>query len=191
MHYYHLRRILNPTNLIPALVFMAICGLQNVKVSLLILMIAALALATYIVLRKRLKQKYRSISEEMNKVDGMKGISFENYVGEILKSNGYKKVSITKKSGDYGADIIASYQHQLIAFQCKRYDKPVGIRGVQEAIAAQKYYCCSRAVVVTNSSFTRNAHNLARQANVDLWDREKLCKLIYIASKKQTTHTAI
>lgn len=119
------------------------------------------------------------------KIDGMKGTSFEKYFGELLKTNGYKKVSITKKSGDYGADIIASYQHQLIAFQCKRYDKPVGVRGVQEAVAAQKYYGCRKAVVVTNNSFTKNARNLAQRANVELWDRKKLCSLIYNAQKNK------
>ena len=182
---YFLSRISNKADLIPALIFVIICALQDVQIFLSILWIAALALTVYIVSRKRRGKVYRSISEEMKKVDGMKGTSFEKYFGEVLKCNGYKKVSITKKSGDYGADIIASYQHRLIAFQCKRYDKPVGIKGVQEAAAAQKYYGCCKAVVVTNNSFTKNARNLAQRTNVELWDRKKLCDLIYDAQKNR------
>jgi HJR/Mrr/RecB family endonuclease len=56
----------------------------------------------------------------------------------------------------------------------KRYNKPVGNKAVQEANAAQIYYRCYRALVVTNSSFTTPAKQLAERCKVELWDRKKL-----------------
>ena len=78
----------------------------------------------------------------------MTGIEFEQYVYEILKRLGYKHLRLTRQSGDYGVDILASY------------------RGVR--------YDYDEAVVVTNQAFTRQAYALAKNNGVILWDGEKL-----------------
>ena len=46
----------------------------------------------------------------------MTGIEFEQYVYEILKRLGYKHLRLTRQSGDYGVDILASYRGVRYAF---------------------------------------------------------------------------
>jgi restriction system protein len=58
--------------------------------------------------------------------------------------------------------------------QAKRYRSSVGVRAVQEAVAAKAKYRCSEAMVVTNSTFTKQAVELARANKVTLVDREQL-----------------
>jgi hypothetical protein len=59
----------------------------------------------------RMRRKLRpSISERLQKilvseVDKMKGRDFEYYVADLLMMIGFKKVKVTKGSGDYGVDI--------------------------------------------------------------------------------------
>lgn len=112
----------------------------------------------------------------------MSGEEFEEYVYEILKRIGYKHMQITKKSGDYGVDILASYKGVRYAFQCKYYSKPVGVSAVQQAYSGCEYYGYDEAVVVTNQTFTRQAHDLALKNGVILWDGEKLMKIRHKAN---------
>ena len=107
----------------------------------------------------------------------MTGIEFERYVYEILKRIGYKHIQLTKKSGDYGIDILASYKGVRYAFQCKYYSKPVGVSAIQQAYSGCEYYGYDEAVVVTNQTFTRQAHDLALKNGVILWDGDKLMKM--------------
>lgn len=104
----------------------------------------------------------------------MTGIEFEQYVYEILKRLGYKHVRLTRQSGDYGVDILASYRGVRYAFQCKYYSKPVGVSAIQQAYSGCEYYDYDEAVVVTNQTFTRQAYALAKNNGVILWDGEKL-----------------
>lgn len=107
----------------------------------------------------------------------MSGEKFEDYVKEVLKKNGYKKVRLTKASGDYGVDILAEYKGVTYAFQCKLYAKPVGVAAIQQAYAGCEYYGCDEAVVVTNNTFTKAAVNLSMSNGVILWDGDKLKQL--------------
>jgi len=57
------------------------------------------------------------------------------------------------------------------------------VRAVQEVVAARRYYGGSRALVVTNSRFTRPARMLARANDVELWDRERLLTALLSARR--------
>lgn len=107
-----------------------------------------------------------------DEMDEMSGEEFEDYCAELLASNGYTIENMTKTSGDYGADIIISKDNEWIAVQCKRYNKPVGVRAVQEAYASMSYYNCKKCAVLTNNGFTAQAEKLAAENSVMLWDRE-------------------
>jgi restriction system protein len=58
--------------------------------------------------------------------------------------------------------------------QAKRWTKNVGVKAVQEAVAAKPMYRCEQAMVVTNRHFTAQAQELAHANLVTLWDRERL-----------------
>lgn len=75
------------------------------------------------------------------------------------------------RAPDFGADIVARRLFWKIVVQCKHYSKPVGVRAVQEVIAARQYYGASIAAVATNRTFTRAAKQLAQRCGVELWER--------------------
>ena len=58
--------------------------------------------------------------------------------------------------------------------QAKRYSKAVGIKAVQEVVAAKGYYDCDECLVVSNRNYTKPAQELAHKNNVELWDRDML-----------------
>jgi restriction system protein len=124
--------------------------------------------------KKEIKQ-YNDLEYIDNELDGY---GFESYCSELLKKNGFQDTKVTKASNDYGADIIAVKEGVRYAIQCKKYSNPVGITAIQEVIASKSIYDCHVAVVLTNSTFTNNAIELANKNGVLLWDRTYLSKLI-------------
>jgi Restriction endonuclease/Protein of unknown function (DUF2510) len=124
-------------------------------------------------------------------LDAMSGVEFENFVAGLYRSRGFE-AEITKASGDFGADLIVAAQGGLrrsewdptryesdgwsnrMAVQCKRYSGAVGVRSVTEVIAGKGMYDCPRAAVVTNSTFTAQARQLAEAHSVELIDGARL-----------------
>lgn len=96
------------------------------------------------------------------------GIDYEYYVEKYLENMGYL-VKRTPKTGDQGVDLIAEKDGIRKAIQCKYYSKPVGNKAVQEVIAGANFYQCSSAAVISNSSFTKSAKQLAENSNIELF----------------------
>lgn len=125
---------------------------------------------------RKLKKYISTISIE--KIDSLQGIDFEELLNQTFRANGIRSYK-TKKSHDYGADIIVEYRHKKIAIQCKLYYKHlVNNSAVQEVRGAQEYYNTNHSVVITNSYFTKPAINLAKASHVVLIDRENLIKIL-------------
>ena len=103
----------------------------------------------------------------------MTGLEFEKHCAKILKKSGYHNVQVTKSSGDYGVDVLASKRGHKYAIQCKYYKDTVGNSAVQEVVAGMRYYDCDRSIVMTNSTFTKSAKQLAAANNVELWENVK------------------
>lgn len=102
------------------------------------------------------------------------GGRYERKVATHMKWNWFWHVRVCGKSGDYGADIMArDFLLRRVVVQCKNYDNPVGVKAVQEVIAAKAYYNAKRAIVATNSTFTKQAKTMASKCKVELW--EKCC----------------
>lgn len=123
---------------------------------------------------------------EFEKINHMRGQEFERFVAELLAANGYSEVNITKASGDNGVDILAKKDGVKYAFQCKRYSKSVGNHSVQEVFSGKAFYQADYAVVVTNSSFTPAAVEMAKKIGVLLWDGEYLNRLIKESDLKKS-----
>lgn len=104
----------------------------------------------------------------------MTGQEYEERCARRLRRCGFSRVTLTKGSGDQGVDILARRKGERYAIQCKYYARPVGNRAVQEAFAGAKYYGCDRAVVLTNSTFTAAAEELADSTGVLLWEGDDL-----------------
>lgn len=98
----------------------------------------------------------------------MTGHEYEYAVANYLREQGYYDVEVTQASGDYGIDVLARKGGHRYAVQCKYYSGTVGISAVQEAVAGMAIYGCDRAMVVTNSTFTKAAKELAEANDVVL-----------------------
>lgn len=113
-----------------------------------------------------------------NKIDQLTGFEFELLVQKLLIKSGYHDVKITQASGDYGIDILAKKKHVFYGFQCKRYQKNIGVNAIQQAYGGISYYNLDQAIVITNSYFTEAAYQLASVNDILLIDRQKLFKML-------------
>ena len=109
-----------------------------------IVVVAIVVLGVFIV-RGYLKNNPKELP-----MDEMEGHDFEYYCADLLKASGFLDVEVTKGSGDFGADILAEKDGVTYAFQCKCYDKPIGVKAVQEIYAGRDFYGRMVGVVMTN-----------------------------------------
>lgn len=108
---------------------------------------------------------------------GLNGHEFEEYIQKLFELFGYTVVR-TPLTGDQGADLIVSKDGLKTVVQAKKYEASVSNKAVQEVVAAKSYYNAEKAIVVTNSTFTSGAIDLALANGVELWDSEKLENIV-------------
>ncbi len=113
--------------------------------------------------------------------DVTSGKEFELFLERLFKSLGYKTIH-NGKSGDQGADLIIEKNNYVYAVQAKCYTNKVSNTPIQEVVASLKYYNANQGVVVTNSTFTQGAQDLAKVNNVILIDGKALNYLIDLVS---------
>lgn len=120
-----------------------------------------------------LNNNYNTKQTTISDIDLMNGIEFEKFLSKLLTKLNFTCEN-TKASGDQGVDIIAEKDNNKIAIQAKCYSQPVGNHAVMEAIAGAKFYNANQCMVITNSTFTKAAKDLATANGVVLWDRKVL-----------------
>ncbi len=140
--------------------------------TIILVLAAAVLFVTFIVVRERRNHRRLSASG-INDIDHMDGRQFEERLAAHFRQQGYR-VDLTPYQGDFGADLIVERDGLRTAVQAKRYSGNVGVGAVQEIVSARGYYHCQQAMVVTNSSFTQAARQLAVANGVTLWDRNGL-----------------
>lgn len=113
------------------------------------------------------------LSSDITTIDLMEGYEFEEYLKSLFFYDDWA-VEVTKKSRDYGADLILVRGQDKIVVQAKRYNKTVGSKCVAEIVGAMKHYNATEGWVVTNSHFSSQAETLAKDNQVRLIDREEL-----------------
>lgn len=122
--------------------------------------------------------KEKDYADIMKIIDSMEGHRFESFCAALLENNGYRDVTVTRGSGDYGIDITARYRNKIYGIQCKRYANKVGIHAVRDALGGYDYYNCDIVAVLTNNTFTPQAVKQANISGVRLWDRKSLIELV-------------
>jgi restriction system protein len=118
----------------------------------------------------------------IHQVDEMNGKEFEQFLKLRYEARGYK-VRVTPYQNDFGADLVMERDGRRIVVQAKRWKQNVGVKAVQEVVAAKSHYNAEGAWVVTNSQFTKAAKELALSNGVRLVDR---AQLIHILLEKQS-----
>lgn len=112
---------------------------------------------------------------KISQIDNLSGEEFEFFLFSEYEKQGYSPKH-TGQSGDFGVDLIIYKNKKKIIVQVKRYTKNVGVEAVQQVYSALTFYKGHKAIVITNSHFTAAAKILSNECNVELWDREKICK---------------
>ena len=117
-----------------------------------------------------------------DKIDTMSGVDFERFLASMFRRLGYS-CEMTAAMGDYGGDLVLRKGGVKTIVQAKRWKRSVGVKAIQEVVAAKGYYGASSAIVVTNSTFTRQAEELARANGVETWDRARLAQKLLESRK--------
>ena len=113
----------------------------------------------------------------IRQVDEMSGKEFEQFLKLRYEARDYK-VRRTPYQNDFGADLVMERDGRRIVVQAKRWKKNVGIKAVQEIVAAKSHYKADDAWVVTNSQYTKAAKELALSNGVRLVDRAQLIHIL-------------
>lgn len=123
--------------------------------------------------RKLVEERARKEEERLKKEyqhgyrNDMDGYQYESYCADLFKYFGWDAKS-TKKSGDFGIDIIAKKNNITIVAQCKHYSGAVGFDAVKEVVTGKTIIKADYAIVITNSTYTPNAKKGAKETGVIL-----------------------
>lgn len=101
----------------------------------------------------------------------------------LLFSQIYETAELTKSTADYGCDVYCTDKNgDKIVIQCKRYQKGknIGNKYIDNTISAKLFYEAKKGIIVTTSDFTENAKIIAKKAEIELWNWDKLVNKLSI-----------
>jgi restriction system protein len=157
------------------LLILTAAALWAYRADLLYGLAAIMILLAVIKLRRLVRSRHRKTMP--TNIDAMSGLDFECYIADLLISHGFRIISLTERY-DMGVDIVAEKDGQRWGIQVKRYSGLVKAAAVRQVVTALKFYNCERAMVITNSTYSKVARQLAESNDCVLIDRPQLLKLI-------------
>ncbi len=102
-------------------------------------------------------------------------LDYARQCANALEQKGYEVEPVSIGNLNSGADVIARKYGITYAVRCKYApDSPLESDVVKEAMAGRKEHRCDAAVVMTNSTFTDDAIELAEANDVLLWPNENV-----------------
>jgi len=134
-----------------------------------------------VIVEERVRAAHTEKNQKIKFDESMSGREFELFCANELKKAGWK-VQVTKSSGDQGVDIVAEKNSMRMVFQCKKHANPVSNKAIQEIFAGKTNEGVDAACVVSSSSYTKSAQELAKTTGVyllhylDLKDIDKIIR---------------
>jgi len=100
---------------------------------------------------------------------------FEGFIAQLFRKMGYQ-TEVTRKTGDYGIDVIAKDKNDTIAVQVKQFKHGNNVSNliVQQVLGAMWKVKANKAIIITTSDFTIQAKVQAREAPIELWNLQTL-----------------
>jgi hypothetical protein len=129
--------------------------------------------------RQREEEKRRRIESLLHRdavrdeINYMSGPEFERFMADLLRTKGHT-VRETRATGDQGVDLLVDIDEKKVAVQLKRWNAPVGNAAVQATFAGIAHYQADEGWIITTSTFTKSARELARSTRVRLIDGKEL-----------------
>lgn len=134
------------------------------------------------------KPYYKTLEEIDSLPQEERGKAFEFWVADLANKHLGKAVTteqlkyegkLRKGPGDQGVDVVVhTHKGEKLIIQCKYYTSSVSNSAVQEIVAAKALYKADKLMIITNSTLTSAAKELAKANNVDYWDYQKLSKIL-------------
>lgn len=148
----------------------------NISISFL-LAYGLLSLENYV--RYRYFSPFRKIKDVKYHLQGLSPYDFEKEVTKLFRALGYKKVTQTSRSKDYGADIIMEDKKGKYVVEVKKYGEKnlVGRPLLQKLQGASDHYRASAMKFVTLGYYSSDAIEYAKQHNIHLINGDELIKM--------------
>ena len=106
---------------------------------------------------------------------------FEEMVAELIVPLGYSNVRVVGGAADLGVDVLCrDRQGRKVAIQCKRYQRSNDVSSpeVQKFIGSMVVHQAERGIIVTTSTFSAPARDLARDQGIRLIDGAELTRML-------------
>lgn len=123
--------------------------------------------------------------EFKQKLSGMNPFRFEHLVRDLLEAMGYDSVTVTKASGDYGVDVVATVQFGITTItevvQVKRRQDTITRPVLDQLRGALPYHKAFQGTIITLGTFSSGCISAALftgAAPIGLIDGEKLLDLL-------------
>ncbi|MEO8972829.1 MAG: restriction endonuclease, partial [Ktedonobacteraceae bacterium] len=124
-------------------------------------------------------------SELRSQLSSMNPYRFEQLVSDLLEAMGYEDVIVTKASGDYGVDVVATVQFGITTIkevvQVKRHQSAIPRPILDQLRGALPYYNAIRGTIITLGTFTAGCIKAALfvgAAPIGLIDGDKLLDML-------------
>ncbi len=104
---------------------------------------------------------------------------FETFIAKLFQKMGYH-TTVTRKTRDYGIDVIAKKDDDIVAIQVKKNSQGnnVGDIVVQNTLGGMWKYKANKAIIITTSDFTTMAREQAKGAPIELWNKGDLHQIV-------------
>ena len=114
----------------------------------------------------------------------MEGYEFEQFIGRLLDSLGFRDTQVVGQSGDEGIDVLTYLTSPLltvkVAVQVKRHSANIGPRDISY-LRDRWAHRADKLLFITTSDYTAGAREVAdedRQKKVDLISGEQLVEVM-------------
>lgn len=112
-----------------------------------------------------------------------KGVDYEDECIESFRESGWAALE-TSKTGDRGADIIASKRGFKIVVQCKNWSGKIDTSAIQEISTAQLYYEADFAVLICETTPTKQAQEMAEKLGTLIINKEDIPEIEIVLIKQ-------
>ncbi len=114
------------------------------------------------------------MSEEYTRAD-LSALDFALQCARYLEQKGYDAKPVSTGIRHTGVDVVAEKYGIKYAIRCEcENDRQIESDAVRQAAAGRKEYRCDAAVVMTNTTFTDSATELAKASDVILWPSQNV-----------------
>jgi hypothetical protein len=115
-------------------------------------------------------------------LDAMDGHEFEDLVEQLLSKMGFH-IEGRKAAADGGIDMVATKMDAIVGgkfiIQCKRFTGSVGNSVIRDLYGVVHSESANMGVLITNSTFTRDARSFAEGKPIELIDGARLQDLLH------------